>query len=169
MRFDDALKFVYKWEGGYVNNAADPGGATNRGVTQRTYDDWRARNGLALRSVKDISVVESSEIYYKNYWLAARSNELPEPLCLVMFDTAVNFGVAGSVQILQEVLRLKVDGIFGSKTFEGVRTYAAKDIAKAMCAYRQYYRYRVAMRTPSQKIFLEGWLNRDRALMQFIN
>ena len=30
-------------EGGYVNHPKDPGGATDRGITQRTYDAWNRR------------------------------------------------------------------------------------------------------------------------------
>ena len=36
-RLAAALAFVLRWEGGYVNHPADPGGATNKGVTQRTF------------------------------------------------------------------------------------------------------------------------------------
>jgi len=39
--FETALPFVLRWEGGFVDHPADPGGRTNRGVTQRTYDAWR--------------------------------------------------------------------------------------------------------------------------------
>jgi len=33
----DFLPFVLQWEGGYVNDPQDSGGATNRGVTYATY------------------------------------------------------------------------------------------------------------------------------------
>ena len=49
--FIDALPFVLQWEGGYVNHPNDPGGATNKGVTQKVYDAWRAKNGLPAREV----------------------------------------------------------------------------------------------------------------------
>ena len=39
--FTASLPFILRWEGGYVNHPADPGGATNKGVIQRVYDDWR--------------------------------------------------------------------------------------------------------------------------------
>ena len=43
--FAAALPFVLRWEGGYVNHPKDPGGATNKGVTQRVYDRVAARPG----------------------------------------------------------------------------------------------------------------------------
>jgi len=36
--FAAALPFVLRWEGGYVDHPDDPGGRTNKGVTQKTYD-----------------------------------------------------------------------------------------------------------------------------------
>ena len=33
IRSDENMPRILKWEGGYVNHPADPGGATNRGVT----------------------------------------------------------------------------------------------------------------------------------------
>ena len=44
--FTASMPFILRWEGGYVNHPADPGGATNKGVTQKVYDDWRERQGL---------------------------------------------------------------------------------------------------------------------------
>jgi len=49
--FATCLGKVLKHEGGYVNHPKDPGGATNKGVIQRTYDTWRKSMGLAPRSV----------------------------------------------------------------------------------------------------------------------
>jgi hypothetical protein len=39
--FNRALEMVLHHEGGFVDHPADPGGATNRGVTQATYDAYR--------------------------------------------------------------------------------------------------------------------------------
>ena len=33
--FEKAHEFTSRWEGGYVNHAADPGGATNFGISLR--------------------------------------------------------------------------------------------------------------------------------------
>ena len=65
--FEQALKFVLEREGGYVNNPNDPGGATNKGITQSTYYNWLKAKGLPNKSVKLITDAEVKEIYYKNY------------------------------------------------------------------------------------------------------
>ena len=51
-RFAASLPFILRWEGGFVDHPADRGGATNKGVTQRVYDAWRARQGQAPQSVR---------------------------------------------------------------------------------------------------------------------
>ena len=61
--FEASLPFILRWEGGYVNHPNDPGGATNKGVTQRVYDDWRGKKGLARRTVKQIEDAEVHAIY----------------------------------------------------------------------------------------------------------
>ena len=36
--FESSLPFILRWEGGFVDHPADPGGRTNKGVTQKVYD-----------------------------------------------------------------------------------------------------------------------------------
>ena len=38
--FSICVAFTLNSEGGYVNNPADPGGATNLGITLTTYREW---------------------------------------------------------------------------------------------------------------------------------
>ena len=64
-----ALKFVLRWVGGFVDLPDDPGGRTNKGVTQKVYDQWRARQGAAPQDVKLISEDEVHSIYEAGYWL----------------------------------------------------------------------------------------------------
>jgi lysozyme family protein len=42
---------------------ADPGGATNKGVTFRVYDAYRARRGLPRQDVRHITSAEVADIY----------------------------------------------------------------------------------------------------------
>ena len=67
--FVDALPFILQWEGGYVNHPADPGGATNKGVTQKVYDAWRGAKGLAARDVRQLEEAELQAIYEGGYWV----------------------------------------------------------------------------------------------------
>ncbi len=71
--FAAALPFILRWEGGYVNDPDDPGGATNKGVTQRIYDDWRKRQGLPPRDVRQLEEAELQAIYEAGVLLSIHS------------------------------------------------------------------------------------------------
>ena len=45
--------FILKWEGGFVNDPDDLGGATNMGITIATYRVYRKRKGLPEPTVDD--------------------------------------------------------------------------------------------------------------------
>lgn len=161
---DDALKFVLRWEGGFVDNPKDPGGRTNKGVTQAVYDEWRKRQGLAVQDVKLIADAEVHAIYAAEYWARARCDLLDGPLDVVQFDTAVNMGVGRAVRFLQASVGCGVDGDFGPGT---ERAVAGCDVGSTVAAYCQkredFYRAIVA-KTPDRAVFLKGWLNRLNAL-----
>ena len=63
MNVDTLIDAVLRREGGYVNHPADPGGATNKGVTQAVYNAWRKARKQAAQSVKLISDTEVAAIY----------------------------------------------------------------------------------------------------------
>lgn len=92
-----ARAFVARWEGGFVNNPADPGGATNMGITISTLKAWRASKGMPAPTVEDVrnlTTAEADAIYHAWYWQASGADKLPWPLSLIVFDTAVLHGTA---------------------------------------------------------------------------
>lgn len=167
--FADALPFVLRWEGGYVNHPSDPGGATNKGVTQKVYNDWRSKQGLAPADVRSLTEDEMQSIYESGYWLPPKCDALPGPLNLVQFDTAVNMGSGRAIKFLQQAVRATpVDGSFGPGT---ERCVAGCDIGDALVAYcdvREAYYRDLAFRNPKLAVFLKGWLNRLNALRKHV-
>lgn len=144
--FKKALSFVLKWEGGYVNNPNDKGGATNKGITQGTYNNWLIAQGKSRKDVKFISQQEVEEIYYKNYWLKAGCDKMSKVFAVICFDTAVNMGVGRVKEFLQAAHW----------------TDPQKFLATREQKYREFAKY------GNQKIFLNGWLNRLNDLRNFI-
>lgn len=118
--YTTCLKAVLKYEGGYVNHPRDPGGATNKGITQKTYDAWRQKQGLAIKSVRGISQEDVEAIYRRDYWDAVRGDELPGGVDLAVFDFAVNSGVRRASDYLKTLLGTNERGI-GPKTVEAAR------------------------------------------------
>lgn len=168
--FESALKFTLQWEGGYSNHPADKGGETNFGITHAVYNSYCKSKGLTPKSVRLISQTEVSEIYYKNYWLTAGCELLPAKLALFHFDWAVNAGVKRAIQTLQQTVGTPSDGVIGAKTraavINSVNSLGEKAICLKYCGVRESYYRRWG--AGSQRVFLNGWLNRLAALKREI-
>lgn len=159
--FERALTRVLVHEGGYVNNPRDPGGETNRGITQRVYNAYRQRLGLQLVSVRGISSSEVEAIYKANYWDLAKCDQLPAGVSYVVFDGAVNSGVAQSVKWLQRALNVTADGVIGNATIAAIQNYGNMDrLVDAICDRR--LAFLKALKT--WKTFGNGWASRVAAV-----
>lgn len=123
--FSRALPLILAHEGGYVNDPQDPGGATNKGVTQATYDGWRAKQGLPAQSVRQITADEVAAIYRRDYWDKVRGDDLPAGVGYAVFDFAVNSGPARAARFLQKVVSVPEDGVIGPATLAAVNSVAA--------------------------------------------
>jgi lysozyme family protein len=146
--FTASLRFILRWEGGYADHPADPGGATDKGVTERVYDDWRRRQGLPERAVRQLEDAEMRGIYEAGYWLPPRCDLLQRQLDLVQFDTAVNMGAGRAVRMLQGALGCDVDGDFGSATRAAAEACRLGTTIIACCDAREAYYRRLAGQKP---------------------
>ncbi len=165
--FEQALTFTLSWEGGFVNHPADPGGATNLGVTQATYDAWRKSRGQSRRSVKLIGRDEASAIYRAQYWDALGCDRLHRAVALVVFDTAVNFGVGRARAFLRMVQGdTPTSGTLIDLLRLGRAQFPADAAAVAfqVVGMRKAWRYQRVLERPDQSVFLKGWIRRDNAV-----
>lgn len=161
-----AAKHILAVEGGYVNNRADPGGATNFGVTQRTLTSARRTIACLPEDVKDLTEEQALLIYELLYWKPAGCDKLSHPVDLVVFDGTVNCGTRQSVKFLQEALNvfdcgLAVDGIIGKKTLAALSSVRnAHTLCAVVLWQRALYYLSLANSKPTMRAFLRGWLNR---------
>lgn len=163
--YRDALEFVLRWEGGFVDDRDDRGGRTNKGVTQKTYDSFRKRQSLPPKDVLHISDDEVADIYETMYWKKARCHLLRDKLAFCHFDTAINMGPNRAVRIIQRATGCTEDGIFGPGTQKACE---ACDLGQALITYCDIRDglYHQFARRPRQEKFLKGWMNRLNSLRQ---
>ena len=135
--YAQALKQVLKYEGGYVDHPKDPGGPTNKGVTQAVYDNWRKLQNLPTQSVRAIAVSEVAAIYKNLYWDRISGDSLPAGVDFAVFDFAVNSGVSRAAKTLQAVVGVTQDGMIGPATIEATKTYVAMSITNRRLAFMQ--------------------------------
>jgi len=162
-RFDDCLAAVLKQEGGYSDHPADPGGATNMGITRRTLADWRGVSpwqSLDPAEVKALTREEAAGIYRARYWEAVAADHLPAGLDLAVFDFAVNSGPVRAVRTLQELVGTDPDGILGPRTLAAIEERARRGglrlLIEVYCDRRRAFLQALA----TFPVFGRGWTNR---------
>lgn len=154
--FDGALRRVLVHEGGYSNDAGDPGGATMWGITHKDYDAYRARVGQPPQDVRRMTVTERDDIYHHKYWIGSRCDELPSGVDYCVFDGSVNSGVAQSTKWLQRALGVTVDAHIGDHTLKAARQADPDVLIQSICDQRR--RFLQSLRTFSR--FGKGWMRR---------
>lgn len=158
--FDQCLAVTLKYEGGYSNHPADPGGVTLEGIIQRVYDAYRKRNNRPLRTlVKSMRgapdwIQERNDIYHTQYWNAVRADELPRGVNLVVFDAAVNSGPYQAALWLQRALGVEADGHIGVNTLNAARECPDHDVLIAQICAR---RLGMLRNLKTWKDFGDGW------------
>lgn len=161
---DRALAWIFRAEGGFSDDPADPGGATNLGVTQAVYDEFRDSIRAPRQSVREITQEEARTIYTSRYWRLGRCGELPWPVCLVHFDSWVQHRPRAANRILQRSAGSKADGVIGPKTLSRVCLHSPQKLAEDMIWARLRLYVRIARSRPQSLKFLAGWVTRMRWL-----
>jgi lysozyme family protein len=158
-RFETCLAQVLRHEGGYVDHPADPGGATNMGITHRTLARWRQVSpwwDLPKAAVKALTRGEAGAIYRALYWNACRARDLPDGIDLAVFDYAVNSGPDRAVRTLQAALGVVVDGQVGPLTLAAAGRADARQVINALCDRRLGFLKALS----TFPIFGRGWTSR---------
>ena len=153
--WEEALRHILKYEGGYVNHPADPGGMTNLGVTKRVWEEWTG-DPATEADMRALSPEMVGPLYKTRYWDAVRGDDLPSGIDLCVFDAAVNAGVGRASKFLQQAAGVTADGQIGPKTISAVTSKPADEIIEAFCALREaHYKSLNTFDT-----FGKGWMRR---------
>tara|TARA_Y100001963_G_C6523274_1_gene327640 strand:+ start:23 stop:496 length:474 start_codon:yes stop_codon:yes gene_type:complete len=153
MTFDEIIDKVLESEGGYVNDKDDAGGETNMGISKKAYPDV---------DIKNLTLKEAKQIYYEDYWVPSKAEQLPNQLREIYFDMVVNFGRRGAAKVLQSACngkntyKIKVDGMVGTATIG-----ASKNLEPdRLRAYRVLKFASIVIKKPRQEKFWFGWFRR---------
>lgn len=173
-RFDYAVKPVFEHEGLFSNNPADPGGATNYGISLRFLKnhgiDINDDGQIDLMDVKSLTPQKAKAIY-KKYWWDKYHYEAINSLAIAtkILDMAVNMGAEQATKLVQRAANycghnLVVDGILGAKTLAAINEISQhnreQDFMDEIIDEQKWFYEHLAEEKPALKVFLKGWLRR---------
>lgn len=143
-------------EGGLVDHPRDPGGLTDRGITQRTFNGWLRSQGKPIRSVRGISKADAETIIHTQYMAPVWFDKLPSGLDYAMADYAVNSGPSRAVKEIQRIVGTKADGVMGNQTFGEIIKADTEGLIKQLCQKRMSF----LRRLKTFDAFGRGWTTR---------
>jgi len=157
--FKRALEHVLVHEGGWSDHPRDPGGATMKGVTLRTYQRHFGAN-RTKRQLRNISDEELQQIYREGYWEKCHCDKLPSGVDYAVFDAAVNSGPGRSAKWLQAAVGAKQDGAIGEKTLAAVADAVPLLLVDDVCDKRLNFLQSLA----NWSVFGGGWGRRVKGV-----
>ncbi len=157
------IPFILKWEGGYVNDPDDAGGATNRGVTIGTYTQYYRGKGLpppTIIDLKRLSDDEWEDIFKKMYWDRYKADLInSQAVANICVDWLWASGVWG-IKHVQRLLGITADGIVGKQTIGTINAQEPRRLFERIKEERVLFIERIIAKRPANAKFRRGWLNR---------
>lgn len=167
-RIDIFWPFVRSFEGGFVNDPLDKGGATNMGVTIAT---WRKQGydkdgdgDIDIADLKLMSPADAMAIMKRNYWDRWKADQInDQSIANILVDWVWGSGAYG-IKIPQRLLGVTVDGVVGPKTLAAINGRNPRELFALIHDERRQYFERICQNTPTNRRFLKGWLRRLDAI-----
>lgn len=161
-RFDRCVRLVLNVEAGWVNDPADHGGPTMRGITEKVFLEAIIRGIIpATTKHRELTADQAKTIYRKLYWTPPRCDEFPVPLDLLLFDGFVNHRPERAIDLMQRALRVEPDGFVGPNTTAAAQQHRRVSLVVARyITEREEFYEQLVVKDPSQARFINGWKNR---------
>ena len=169
MNINKMIASILKNEGGFVDHANDKGGATNHGITANVYADFLGVNSdyFYLTDLIKVMPESTAEMIYKEaYYYHPKIDLLPEAIQNQVLDMAVNHGANRAYKLLAS--DLVVDGYFGKMSWNALDRVLSdlSGLNNSLVFARIDFYNAIVKRDDTQKVFLNGWLNRANKFLK---
>lgn len=182
--FDKAFQITLGHEGGYSNDANDPGGETIYGVARTknpTWEGWplldnfkKDKINFPKNALADSSILSHVKaLYKKKYWDVHLLDTLnSQEIANELFDTGINQGTGKAASFLLLALDLlnrggkdyadvSQDGIVNPSDITAVNIHKRpQNILKTLNGLQFMHYYTITRSNPKFEDYFNGWLNR---------
>lgn len=152
--FDTAIDRLLGNEGGYTDGKGDPGGATNWGISKRSYPDV---------DIKNLTRDQAVAIYRRDFWNKIDGDTLLPGIGFQLLDFAVNSGISTATKALQRSIGVDDDGDFGPVSLEKLNMQSDTDTIMKLLAERLIFM--TSLHT--WQAFGQGWARRIAANLKY--
>lgn len=164
-KIDILSPFILSFEGGFVNDKDDAGGATNKGVTIATWKkqgyDKDDDGDIDVEDLKLISDEDAVNVILRpHYWNRWKADQIKsQSLANILVDWVWGSGVNG-IKIPQRMLGVSADGIVGPITIQALNAQNPEKFFRLIKERRGKFFSDIVKNNPKQKKFLKGWNRR---------
>lgn len=175
--FDSAIKVVLRHEGGYVDNPADSGGATNYGISLRFLQtvpelgDINHDGKVDKQDIRSMKWEDAKFIYQVQWWdLYSYKRIVDQTIATKVLDFSINMGAKQAHKLVQRAVnrvsnyKLVDDGVLGKLSFDAINSFttveAQQKLITAISDEAWDYYQAIIRKNPSYSVFRNGWRNR---------
>lgn len=159
-RAERLIPFILKWEGGYVNDPLDRGGATNKGITIGTFRHFYGKSAT-IEQLQNMSDAQWEKIFLVGYWRPFKADLIKnQAVANICVDWAWASGATTAIRQVQKLLGVTADGIVGDITIGAINKREPQALFKEIRKARIDFINAIVRNNPSQARFSRGWLNR---------
>lgn len=156
---------LLRWEGGFVNDPDDPGGATNFGVTLNTWKrvghDKDGDGDIDAEDIRKLSLADAKGVLKKYFWDKCHADDIrSQSVAEMLVDFMYNSGGV-AIYKLQKTLGIVQDGVIGPQTLRVLNSHPnQRQVFEQLKQYRLQYIDYIISRKPRLAKFSRGWKNR---------
>lgn len=161
--FEKAFQYMapHEWSQTKIfsDDPADPGGATQYGITQATLNQFLHGSPGFPTQVQDLTLDQAKQIYRTNYWIFDGIND--DRVASKLFDMGVNMGPGKAAQGLQIALcalgrNVTVDGRLGPLTLAQANASVPDDLLAKLCDFQRAHYTQWIAQNPNRIKFSKG-------------
>lgn len=168
-KFNSAVAFVLRHEGGLVDDKSDRGGITKYGISYRYLRGLDAR--VVPSTIKNLTLQQAKDIYHTQWWDKYHFGSLNnQAIATKAFDYSVNMGKGPAIKLLQIASNqvggtgTTVNGELDNQTINHINSLNNTQSHQLLYAYENVvsnHYIQIAKAIPNDKKFLHGWLLRS--------